>query len=101
MYCIREKISNKLLGISFTKEGLKYIANKAGNILLFKNAKFRTEDNKLMIVGDLTPNDKVYISEYFKMYHKRYDGTPDDILNGIEEFWEKAGKMKRGERINV
>ena len=100
MYCIREKNTNKLLGVSFTEDGLKFIANKDAKILLFRNAKFEQEDNKVVLKGD------VYIARYEKIDHLdrsmkfsnsasayRYQ-TRASALNRMENFWEKAIDLK-------
>lgn len=106
MYCIREKETNKLLGVSFTEDGLKFIATKDAKILLFRNAKFVQEDNKVVLKGDLRPNPNVYTAEYKKIDHldrsikfnnnealRRYQMRAS-ALNRMESFWEKAIDLK-------
>lgn len=106
MYCIREKGTNKLLGVSFTEDGLKFIANKDAKILLFRNAKFDREGDKVVLKGDLRPNPDVYIAEYKKIDHldrtMRFNNsasaykyqTRASALNRMENFWEKAIDLK-------
>jgi len=111
LYCIREKRSNKILGVSFSPKGLEYIANKTGRILLFRNARFAVKINKLEVVGDTTQDDRLYIAKYSKFNHldnyqlMKESGKYDDktlgyaynnakIMNSYEDFWEKSIAMK-------
>jgi len=107
MYCIRERGSNKLLGVSFTEDGLKFIANKDAKILMYKNAKFAQEGNKVSVIGDLTLNPKVYVTVYKRLEHLNRDVTFNSVsdrlayqkrvgvLNKMETFWEKAVDLKK------
>lgn len=88
MYCIRQKGSNKLLGVSFTEDGLKYVANSMGKILLFRNARFARHGDKVVLTGDLRPSNTVYVTKYEKLYHRVAH------LDKIETFWEKAIDLK-------
>lgn len=111
LYCIRDKKTDKILGVSFSPEGLEYIANKTGRVLLFRNARFAVKNNKLEVVGDTTKDDRLYITKYSKVNHlDRYNkmkdsGRYDDktlgyvynnakIMNSFEDFWEKSIEMK-------
>lgn len=88
MYCIRDRKTDKLLGVSFTEEGLKYIANNMGEVLLFRRARFSIKENKVVLTGDLRPNPNVYVTKYEKLYHR------NAFLDKIETFWEKAIDLK-------
>lgn len=111
LYCIREKKSDKILGVSFSPKGLEYIANKTGRILLFRNARFAVKNNKLEVVGDTTKDERLYIVKYSKINHMeryqrmkesgQYDNKTLDhvyrtakIMNSYEDFWEKSIAMK-------
>jgi hypothetical protein len=59
-----------------------------GKILLFRNARFARKGDKVVLTGDLRPNDRVYVTKYEKMYHRVQH------LDKIENFWEKAIDLK-------
>lgn len=113
LYCIREKNSNKIMGVSFSPEGLRFLANKTGRILLYRNASFAVKNNKLEVVGDVRENENLYVTRYERIDHMRnYNNLkdaaklPDNILEKVrlraiqlnkhEDFWERGINLKLG-----
>ena len=111
LYCIREKNSNKIMGVSFSPEGLRFLANKTGRILLYRNASFAVKNNKLEVVGDVRENENLYVTRYERIDHMRnYNNLkdaaklPDNILEKVrlraiqlnkhEDFWERGINLK-------
>ena len=110
-YCIREAESDKIMGVSFSPEGLRFLANKTGRILLYRNAKFEVKNQRLEVVGDTRLNENLYIAPYDRIDHmQKYRNLKDSArlpehilekirlkalqLNKHENFWEKAISLK-------
>lgn len=88
MYCIRDKQSKLLLGISYSKDGLKYITNKTGRLILFKNAFLRYDGETLRIVGDTRLNPKFEVMEYSMIKHNH------PFKDSVEGWYRKVYREK-------
>ena len=99
------------MGVSFSPEGLRFLANKTGRILLYRNASFAVKNNKLEVVGDVRENENLYVTRYERIDHMRnYNNLkdaaklPDNILEKVrlraiqlnkhEDFWERGINLK-------
>lgn len=87
LYVLREKRNDKALNVSYSPDGLKLTANKAGKLRYYKNAFFVTDGE---IRGDMTPSRSVYIEKFVPKDHTNRS-------NQIAEFlWiDKAMKLYR------
>lgn len=90
MYCIRDKKTELLMGLSYTMDGLKFVTNKTGRCILFKNAilKFNAGTNRLEVVGDLRLNKRFKIVPYEFIKHN------DKFRNNVESWYRKVAREK-------
>ena len=91
LYCIRDKKTNKILGVSFSPEGLEYIANKTGRILLFRNARFAVKYSKF---NHLNKYQEMKDSGRYDDKTLNYIYNNAKVMNSFEDFWEKSIEMK-------
>lgn len=81
MVCIRDKRTRKILGLSYSEDGLKFTANKSGRLLYYANAVIRPINGQVTVIGDLRKSPKVVIEPYIRNTHR------SSLENNYEEFW--------------
>lgn len=81
MVCLRDRKSGRILGLSYTEEGLKWTANKSGRLLYFNGAVLKPSLQGVVVVGDTSPSSKVVVEPYVRKRHK------NSFENNFEEFW--------------
>lgn len=81
MVCMRDKRTGRILGLSYSVDGLKWTANKSGRLLYFNGAVLKPTDNGVQVVGDTSPSEKVVIEPYTRKSHN------NRFENNFEEFW--------------
>lgn len=72
---MRDKKSNKPLGVAMTEDGLKYTCNKTGKALYFKKAFFSNGQLK----GNLDKNNNIYIEKFTPNINKNYKFINEEI----------------------
>lgn len=81
MVCMRDKKTGRILGLSYSVDGLKWTANKTGRLLFFNNAVLKPSNAGVIVVGDTRPSNKVVIEPYQRRRHQSH------AENNFEEFW--------------
>lgn len=88
MMCLRDERTGRILGLSYTVDGLKWTANKTGRLLFYQNAKIKPVDGGVAITGDTRPSKRVVVEPYIRKKHR------SAFENNFEEFWScKAKRM--------
>jgi hypothetical protein len=57
---LRDKRTNKPLGIAYSEAGLQWLCNKTGKALYFKNAHFSNGE----LVGNTEKSNRVYVEDF-------------------------------------
>lgn len=91
MVVLRSKKDDRILGMAYSEDGLKYINNKIGKLIYFKNAviKHNAENIVPNIVGDVRKADNVYVTEYKHIQHK------NPSIQKMENFWSHVYMQKQ------
>lgn len=95
MVVIRSRKDNRILGMSHTEDGLKFINNKIGKLIYYKDARIKFIENQATVVGDLKPSDKVYVVPYVYVKHK------DPGIQRMEDFWRIVYNQKNMTHVNL
>ena len=79
---LREKGTGKALGVSYTEDGLKTLANKTGRYIYFKNV------NNIKDIPKGIKSDKVYVEKFIP---REFNNS---FLNKTEAHWIECAKHK-------
>jgi hypothetical protein len=76
------------MGMSYTKDGLRWVTNKAGKLIYYKNARlvYDVETQQQKLKGDVNPTTRFYIEQYWPNNSKQFKNP---TLNKYEERWKK------------
>lgn len=81
---MRDKWTKKPLGVAMTEDGLKYVCNKLGKALYFKNAFFRNG----RLEGQLSVSNKIYVEKFNPIIDKNYE-----FINEEANWMHKCNKL--------
>jgi hypothetical protein len=92
MVCLKDKQTNKILGVSYSRNGLRFIANKTGKLLMYRNARIVNKGDKVSIEGDTALNNRVYVDKFEIKSREDTDTQVDALWNHKASIMSNYGR---------
>jgi len=88
MFVLRLRKDGRILGMSYTEDGLRWVTNKVGKCIYYKNARLKQVNGQTILWGDTSPNPMVIVERY------RYKKHEDKRIQYYEDYWRKVYYQK-------